>query len=224
MDPSIKDALKKVADCIDESEENSLLAEKSGLGTDILSMNADQLMAYLESLMGEAFDDMSDEEKVVFVGVVSGIADKGNTDAKRLAGILAGDLLAQKSGYVYKQYKKSQEVEYIEASTVAYVAGCRYSYDDAITTAYLDATTVVYTFAAGNLQVTLSSAANPEEIIEIGREPQMQSRQMYLAETDTEEIFQCHALYVNSSDYALCLNKELEESISEILDIMMAAQ
>ena len=226
-DIGAKDALDNLLDKAEESgasadtlagirDAQNALSGQSGFGdSGNGSIDSEELLSQLESLVGKSLGDMDDRELAIADAIMSELARSGITPAEQLISLITNKLISRNSKYIYKQYKQDKNIEYISLATISDITDYRYFYDDSKALATMSYGMKVYIFTRGSNKVRKQSAeAEPEAI----NTKTVFQNYVYISETDADTFFKCRAEYIYGTEHAICQTSTMQSEVAEYVE------
>ena len=136
----------------------------------------------------------------------------GITPAQDLVKIIVNKMIERNNRFIYRQYASDRSKEYISMNTLSDCTSFRYFYDDNKATATMTKGSVIYIFKRGSNEMYQQSTSNEPEIL---TEKIVYSGQIYIAEDDAQNYFNCLAEYLFNTQYAVCLTGSKQAKVEE---------
>ena len=176
------------------------------------NVDSDALLAQLEALFGKSIDDMNEDELAIAGATASRLSQMGITPAQDLVKNIVNKMISKNNKFIYRQYSSDRSKEYISMNTLSDCTSFRYFYDDNKATATMTKGSVIYIFKRGSNEMYKQSTSNDPEIL---TEKIVYSGQIYIAEDDAQNYFNCLAEYLFNTQYAVCLTGSKQSKVDE---------
>lgn len=209
------DALKDISDQADELS-RSLADQSASAGG---AMSRDELLAFLENLLGGSFSELSSEGQAGMVLAVEWYGE--HTLDGTIANLAAEYARAMESGgnpYVYGKYKKEIS-EYVSVKAIGSVLSFRYIFDDTEQTVTLQKKKSYYQFVAGQTEYVMT-----EEQTGALKKPCGLQNTLYITEKDAGTLFSCEAEYIDRAELGIVVTSTLKTDAEEIYNALVEAQ
>lgn len=179
------------------------------------SLSDEAAKEILEEVAGKAIEEQSEEEQAALLEAsLAALEQQANEGIKKMAQILAAQMEANGSPYIFRQYNDPAS-EYIPAETISECMGYRYVYDNNQQKVTLSGKGKYFTFRA--FQKEYEQGKDKKEL---SKNAGFQG-DVYLFEQDTEELFKCTAQYVPGSSLALLVTQDNSEQSSAYLSMLL---
>ncbi|MBQ9590458.1 MAG: hypothetical protein IJR29_09765 [Butyrivibrio sp.] len=185
---------------------------KDSLKENKSNVDSDALLAQLEALFGKSIDDMNEDELAIAGATASRLSQMGITPAQDLVKNIVNKMISKNNKFIYRQYSSDRSKEYISMNTLSDCTSFRYFYDDNKATATMTKGSVIYIFKRGSNEMYKQSTSNDPEIL---TEKIVYSGQIYIAEDDAQNYFNCLAEYLFNTQYAVCLTGSKQSKVDE---------
>ncbi len=173
----------------------------AGDGDASSTMDAEEdLINAIENGLEQTFDNMNDSQKAAAIAALDSLGQSGNQTAAALARRLVNEGIQEGNPWLYQKLKKEAE-RYIPLPLIASSTGYRYLYSDSRTEVLLSKKQMVYRFTIHRGEVSLLDG----QIEELHAPVKMQDGTPYLSEEDAGFYFSCEAVYIENTDYGVCL-------------------
>lgn len=176
----------------------------SGAGDDanasIASAGEEELTQLIEDELERTFDSMNDSQKAAAAAALDSLGQSGNQAAGALARRLVNEGIREGNPWFYQKLKNESE-EYLPLPLIASSTGYRYLYSDSRTEATLSKKRMVYRFTIHQGEVSLQDG----QMEELHASVKVQDGIPYLSEEDARQYFSCEAVYIENTDYGICL-------------------
>lgn len=203
------DSVKKaLSDALSEAKENS----GDGSGTGSGGETGDAALS-LEELFGDGTEGLSAEDRAAAIGALLQLNGEGQAGAAELAGTFARQGMSEGNKYLFRKYTDASDGKYLSVQTIGKVTSYRYIYDITGRTAVLSHRGTTYHFQVGSGEVKLSDGS----IEQMSAETVLQRGITYIPETAGSLYFGCTVLYVDGTDYAVCVTADLQDRIEQLL-------
>jgi len=189
-------------------------AAGDGSGTDgagASSLSEDDLLALVEGIFGNSFDNLSDSEKAAATAALNRIGQSGSRHGADLARVFLNQCVGEGNPYVFRKLK-GVSTEHIPLKLIGVCGGYRYLYSDSEKEVTLTRRSSVYRFTVYSDQVTLWDGTTEKMTASV----KVQNLP-YLAEEDAMKYFSCGAEYIDTTDYGIVLNVKMQELADEMV-------
>ncbi len=181
----------------------------NGSGTGALS--EDELLALLESLFGDSFNNLGGDIKAAVTAALDRLGEDGYQVCADMSKTFLNQCLAENNPYVYQKLK-GESAEHIPLKQVGICSRYRYVYNDTERVVTLTKKASVYTFVAYSDEVTLPDGSSEKltGTVKVQGIP-------YTTEEDAMKYFDCQSEYIEATDYGVALNAKMEEYAEELI-------
>lgn len=186
----------------------------TGSGTDNFGLSGDELLALLESALGDSFDDMDDADQAAALGALSEFGAAGSSEAAALAATLASDAAKNGNKNLFVGYTGSGAEKYISAQTIGRVTEFRYVYSASRRDAVLSSNGRTYRYSVGSSEVRLSDGT----IEQMSSETVLQGNVAYIPEEAAGKYHGCTVITIEGTAYAVCVTEDMETTVDQLLE------
>ena len=187
---------------------------ESGNVTGGFGLTGDELLALLESTLGDSFDNMNDKDQAAVLGALSLFGAEGSSEAATLAGTLAVDCMRNGNKSLFVRYSGSGAEKYISAQTIGRVTDFRYIYSAGRRDAVLSGNGKTYRYSVGSSEVRLTDGT----IEQMSSETVLQGNVAYIPEEAGSKYFGCSVIYIEGTEYAVCVTEGMEATVEQLLE------
>ncbi len=205
-------ALKQVQEGGNGTESGS--DTESGNTTDGFGLTGDELLALLESALGDSFDNMNDQDQAAVLGALSLFGAEGSSEASTLAGIMAADCMKNGNKNLFVRYSGTGAEKYLSAQTIGRVTDYRYIYSASRRDAVLSGSGGTYRYSVGSSEVRLTDGT----IEQMSSETVLQGNVAYIPEEAGSKYFGCTVIYIEGTEYAVCVTEGMEATVEQLLE------
>ena len=205
-------ALKQVQEGGNGTESGS--GTESGNTTDGFGLTGDELLALLESALGDSFDNMNDQDQAAVLGALSLFGAEGSSEASTLAGTMAADCMKNGNKNLFVRYSGTGAEKYLSAQTIGRVTDYRYIYSASRRDAVLSGSGGTYRYSVGSSEVRLTDGT----IEQMSSETVLQGNVAYIPEEAGSKYFGCTVIYIEGTEYAVCVTEGMEATVEELLE------
>ena len=181
---------------------------------DGFGLTGDELLALIESVIGNSFDDMDDTDQAAALGALSLFGDEGSQAAAALAGTLAADCMKNGNKSLFVRYSGSGAEKYISAQTIGKVTEYRYIYSASRRDAALSSRGRTYRYSVGSSEVRLTDGT----IEQMPSETVLQGNVAYIPEAAGSKYFGCTVINIEGTEYAVCVTEGMEATVEQLLE------
>lgn len=174
-------------------------------------MSEADIRRILEDTLGTSFDDASQKDKAAATAAMNRLAQSGSRPAANLARIFLNQCVDESNPYVFLKLK-GEAAEHIPLRLIGTCCGYRYVYSDSKKEVTLTKKSKVYRFTVYSDQVVLQDGTEQQ----LSTSVKVQTLP-YLAEEDALLCFQCQAEYIDTTEYGVVLNGEMQKRVEELL-------
>lgn len=187
---------------------------ESGNAADGFGLTGDELLALLESALGDSFDNMNDKDQAAVLGALGLFGAEGSSEAATLAGTLAVDCMRNGNKSLFVRYSGSGAEKYISAQTIGRVTDFRYIYSASRRDAVLSGSGKTYRYSVGSSEVRLTDGT----IEQMSSETVLQGNVAYIPEEAGSKYFGCSVIYIEGTEYAVCVTEGMEATVEQLLE------
>ena len=187
---------------------------ESGNAADGFGLTGDELLALLESALGDSFDNMNDKDQAAVLGALGLFGAEGSSEAATLAGTLAVDCMRNGNKSLFVRYSGSGAEKYISAQTIGRVTDFRYIYSASRRDAVLSGSGRTYRYSVGSSEVRLTDGT----IEQMSSETVLQGNVAYIPEEAGSKYFGCSVIYIEGTEYAVCVTEGMEATVEQLLE------
>ena len=187
---------------------------ESGNAADGFGLTGDELLALLESALGDSFDNMNDKDQAAVLGALGLFGAEGSSEAATLAGTLAVDCMRNGNKNLFVRYSGSGAGKYISAQTIGRVTDFRYIYSASRRDAVLSGSGRTYRYSVGSSEVRLTDGT----IEQMSSETVLQGNVAYIPEEAGSKYFGCSVIYIEGTEYAVCVTEGMEATVEQLLE------
>lgn len=187
---------------------------ESGNAADGFGLTGDELLALLESALGDSFDNMNDKDQAAVLGALGLFGAEGSSEAATLAGTLAVDCMRNGNKSLFVRYSGSGAEKYISAQTIGRVTDFRYIYSASRRDAVLSGSGRTYRYSVGSSEVRLTDGT----IEQMSSETVLQGNVAYIPEEAGSKYFGCSVIYIEGTEYAVCVTEDMEATVEQLLE------
>lgn len=205
-------ALKQVQESGNGTESGS--GTESGNTTDGFGLTGDELLALLESALGDSFDNMNDKDQAAALGALSLFGAEGASEASALAGTMAADCMRNGNKNLFVIYSGTGAEKYLSAQTIGRVTDYRYIYSASRRDAVLSGSGGTYRYSVGSSEVRLTDGT----IEQMSSETVLQGNVAYIPEEAGSKYFGCTVIYIEGTEYAVCVTEGMEATVEQLLE------
>lgn len=205
-------ALKQVQEGGNGTESGS--DTESGNTTDGFGLTGDELLALLESALGDSFDNMNDQDQAAVLGALSLFGAEGSSEASTLAGTMAADCMKNGNKNLFVRYSGTGAEKYLSAQTIGRVTDYRYIYSASRRDAVLSGSGGTYRYSVGSSEVRLTDGT----IEQMSSETVLQGNVAYIPEEAGSKYFGCTVIYIEGTEYAVCVTEGMEATVEQLLE------
>ena len=205
-------ALKQVQEGGNGTESGS--GTESGNTTDGFGLTGDELLALLESALGDSFDNMNDQDQAAVLGALSLFGAEGSSEASTLAGTMAADCMKNGNKNLFVRYSGTGAEKYLSAQTIGRVTDYRYIYSASRRDAVLSGSGGTYRYSVGSSEVRLTDGT----IEQMSSETVLQGNVAYIPEEAGSKYFGCTVIYIEGTEYAVCVTEGMEATVEQLLE------
>ena len=203
---SLKDIMDRVED---------LTAETAGYIKD--EPDTEQMIDSIERTLGSGIDSADETGQAAAVAALCRYAeDSGSKNAAELAAGWSSDFYNENNVYFYLKLKNEAE-EFIPLDIVAKCCSYRYIFHEGNKTGILRKGIDYYEYSV--FSKTVRTKGNESE--EMNTYARYQSA-IYLSTEYTGDTFQVSATYIPDTEYGVCVTKDMENLIAELLDAILS--
>ena len=177
-------------------------------------LTGDELLALLESALGNAFADMDDADQAAALGALSLFGAEGSSEAAALAQTLTADCMKNGNKSLFVTYSGSGAEKYISAQTIGRVTDYRYIYSASRRDAVLSSRGRTYRYSVGSSEVRLTDGT----IEQMSSETVLQGNVAYIPETAGSKYFGCTVIYIEGTNYAVCVTEGMDATVQQLLE------
>ena len=177
-------------------------------------LTGDELLALLESALGNAFADMDDADQAAALGALSLFGAEGSSEAAALAQTLTADCMKNGNKSLFVTYSGSGAEKYISAQTIGRVTDYRYIYSASRRDAVLSSRGRTYRYSVGSSEVRLTDGT----IEQMASETVLQGNVAYIPETAGSKYFGCTVIYIEGTNYAVCVTEDMDATVQQLLE------
>ena len=186
----------------------------NGSAADGFGLTGDELLALLESALGNAFADMDDADQAAALGALSLFGAGGSSEAAALAQTLTADCMKNGNKSLFVTYSGSGAEKYISAQTIGRVTDYRYIYSASRRDAVLSSRGRTYRYSVGSSEVRLTDGT----IEQMSAETVLQGNVAYIPETAGSKYFGCTVIYIEGTNYAVCVTEDMDATVQQLLE------
>ena len=183
---------------------------ESGNAADGFGLTGDELLALLESALGDSFDNMNDKDQAAVLGALGLFGAEGSSEA----GTLAVDCMRNGNKNLFVRYSGSGAEKYISAQTIGRVTDFRYIYSASRRDAVLSGSGKTYRYSVGSSEVRLTDGT----IEQMSSETVLQGNVAYIPEEAGSKYFGCSVIYIEGTEYAVCVTEGMEATVEQLLE------
>ena len=187
---------------------------ESGNATDGFGLTGDELLALLESALGDSFDNMNDKDQAAVLGALSLFGAEGASEASALAGTMAADCMRNGNKNLFVRYSGTGAEKYLSAQTIGRVTDYRYIYSASRRDAVLSGSGGTYRYSVGSSEVRLTDGT----IEQMSSETVLQGNVAYIPEEAGSKYFGCTVIYIEGTEYAVCVTEGMEATVEQLLE------
>lgn len=187
---------------------------ESGNAADGFGLTGDELLALLESALGDSFDNMNGKDQAAVLGALGLFGAEGSSEAATLAGTLAVDCMRNGNKSLFARYSGSGAEKYISAQTIGRVTDFRYIYSASRRDAVLSGSGKTYRYSVGSSEVRLTDGT----IEQMSSETVLQGNVAYIPEEAGSKYFGCSVIYIEGTEYAVCVTEGMEATVEQLLE------
>lgn len=187
---------------------------ESGNAADGFGLTGDELLALLESALGDSFDNMNDKDQAAVLGALGLFGAEGSSEAATLAGTLAVDCMRNGNKSLFVRYSGSGAEKYISTQTIGRVTDFRYIYSASRRDAVLSGSGKTYRYSVGSSEVRLTDGT----IEQMSSETVLQGNVAYIPEEAGSKYFGCSVIYIEGTEYAVCVTEGMEATVEQLLE------
>lgn len=184
---------------------------QAGAENPAAGMSEADIRSILESALGSSFDDANDKDKAAATAAMNRLGQSGSRQAANLARIFLNQCAEENNPYVFLKLK-GEAAEHIPLRLIGICSGYRYVYSDSQKEVTLTKKSKVYRFTVYGDKVTLQDGKEEQLTASV----KVQSLP-YLAEEDAWSYFRCQAEYIDTTDYGVALNEEMQKRVEELI-------
>lgn len=210
----VRNALSSALQQVQGSGTGDGSSTESGSATGGFGLTGDELLALLESTLGDSFDNMNDKDQAAVLGALSLFGTEGSSEAATLAGTLAVDCMRNGNKSLFVRYSGSGAEKYISAQTIGRVTDFRYIYSAGRRDAVLSGSGKTYRYSVGNSEVRLTDGT----IEQMSSETVLQGNVAYIPEEAGSKYFGCSVIYIEGTEYAVCVTEGMETTVEQLLE------
>lgn len=210
----VRNALSSALQQVQGSGTGDGSSTESGNATGGFGLTGDELLALLESTLGDSFDNMNDKDQAAVLGALSLFGTEGSSEAATLAGTLAVDCMRNGNKSLFVRYSGSGAEKYISAQTIGRVTDFRYIYSAGRRDAVLSGSGKTYRYSVGNSEVRLTDGT----IEQMSSETVLQGNVAYIPEEAGSKYFGCSVIYIEGTEYAVCVTEGMETTVEQLLE------
>ncbi len=210
----VRNALSSALQQVQGSGTGDGSSTESGNATGGFGLTGDELLALLESTLGDSFDNMNDKDQAAVLGALSLFGTEGSSEAATLAGTLAVDCMRNGNKSLFVRYSGSGAEKYISAQTIGRVTDFRYIYSAGGRDAVLSGSGKTYRYSVGNSEVRLTDGS----IEQMSSETVLQGNVAYIPEEAGSKYFGCSVIYIEGTEYAVCVTEGMETTVEQLLE------
>ena len=177
-------------------------------------LTGDELLALLESALGNAFADMDDADQAAALGALSLFGAEGSPEAAALAQTLTAGCMKNGNKSLFVTYSGSGAEKYISAQTIGRVTDYRYIYSASRRDAVLSSRGRTYRYSVGSSEVRLTDGT----IEQMASETVLQGNVAYIPETAGSKYFGCTVIYIEGTNYAVCVTEDMDATVQQLLE------
>ena len=177
-------------------------------------LTGDELLALLESALGNAFADMDDADQAAALGALSLFGAEGSSEAAALAQTLTAGCMKNGNKSLFVTYSGSGAEKYISAQTIGRVTDYRYIYSASRRDAVLSSRGRTYRYSVGSSEVRLTDGT----IEQMASETVLQGNVAYIPETAGSKYFGCTVIYIEGTNYAVCVTEDMDATVQQLLE------
>lgn len=203
---TLSEALKQV-------QESGSTGDGSGT-SDGFGLTGEELLALLESILGNSFENMDAANQAAAVGALGLFGEEGSSEASALAGTLAADCMKNGNKNLFVKYSGSGAEKYISAGTIGKVTEYRYIYSTGRGDAVLSSRGRTYQYSVGSSEVRLADGT----IEQMSSETVLQGNVAYIPEEAGSKYFGCTVIYIEGTEYAVCVTEKMEAAVEQLLE------
>ncbi len=196
-----------MTDALAEAEENSGTGSETGSGTEDAGLS-------VEDLLGDEAEDLSAQEQAALLAALLQLGEEGQTGASEAAGTFAEQCLEDANPYLFRKYTGASDGKYLSVQTIGKATAYRYIYDTTGRSAILSYRGKTFHFQVGSSEVELADGS----IEQMSAETVLQRGVTYIPETAGSRYFGCTVLYIEGTDYAVCVTADVQESMEKLLE------
>lgn len=186
----------------------------NGNAADGFGLTGDELLALLESALGNSFDDMDDADQAAALGALSLFGAEGSSEAATLAETLTADCMKNGNKSLFVRYSGSGAEKYISAQTIGKVTDYRYIYSASRRDAVLSSRGRTYRYSVGSSEVRLTDGT----IEQMPSETVLQGNVAYIPEAAGSKYFGCTVIYIEGTEYAVCVTEGMDATVQQLLE------
>ena len=187
---------------------------ESGNAAGGFGLTKDELLALLESTLGDTFDNMNDKDQAAVLGALGLFGAEGSSEAATLSGTLAIDCMRNGNKSLFVRYSGSGAEKYISAQTIGRVTDFRYIYSASRRDAVLSGSGKTYRYSVGSSEVRLTDGT----IEQMSSETVLQGNVAYIPEEAASKYFGCSVIYIEGTKYAVCVTEGMEATVEQLLE------
>ncbi len=191
-----------------EDEKDRSRADQGGFAA---GMSEGEIRGILEHTLGSSFDEADQKDKAAATAAVNRLGQAGSRPAANLARIFLNQCVDEGNSYMFLKLK-GEAKEHIPLRTIGTCMGYRYVYSDSQKEVTLTRKSKVYRFTVYSDQVALKDGT--QETLTASVKVQTLP---YLAKEDGVSYFQCQAEYIDTTDYGVALDVEMQKRVEELL-------
>ncbi len=190
---------------------NGIGTSQPGADNPAAGMSEADIRSILETVLGSSFDDANDKNKAEATAAMNRLGQSGSRAAANLARIFLSQCVKEDNPYIFLKLR-GESAEHIPLRSIGICGGYRYVYSDSQKEVTLTKKSRVYRFSVYGDKVAVQG----------GKEEQLTSPVKvqslpYLAEADASSYFRCQAEYIDTTDYGVVLNEEMQKRVEELL-------
>lgn len=207
----------KLKDAIDDAKDNFGLSDGDGNGNGkggLLSEN--ELIGLIENLLGDSFENLDADGKVVAAVACEWYGGKENLKAKELSAKWIDICYLEKNPYVFNKVVTSDKKEFASLRAISKVTDFRYVYSQTGREATMTGKAGIYSFTNGSSQVVLPS----KSISDMNTLPQYKGGELYIVEAAAMEFFECEVEPIEQSTHSALMKGDMETRARDLLVAM----
>lgn len=195
-------------------------ADGTGNGTSgaVSGLGEGDILAAIEAVFGETFDNLSDADKAVVTAALDRIGQSGSRQAANLAQTYLNQCERERNAYIFQKLQ-GESAEYIPLRLIGLCSGYRYVYSNSRKEVTLTKKSKVCRFTVYSDRMVRQDGAEEKltTSVKVQNVP-------YLAEEDAIACFQCQAEYIDTTDYGVALSAQMQKRAKELVDALQEGE